>query len=299
MMIREILRGLATPSPYKNISAGLYAPVLKLTLVVMLMLLLITSAVQAQDEPGVISFTANAAGYTAGDWLTVSWEVAGVDLALLEVYDLSAGDFPIQLMQLPIQGSRRVFVPTTAVNGIRLTLWAADRPRGYSPVSMFAHLASVSLDLPLQPPCRPTFYYSIEDYDACPVMTQKTTQAAFQPFENGFLLWRSDTGDVWAVAKSGTVTPYPASEYGALPDNPIPDAPPSGYTTPINGFGKVWGNLTVVRDALGWALGPEVGYEMTIQTEAVPARVSYFYMTMPDGQVMRVENGYWVLEPAE
>ncbi len=262
-------------------------------------LLLFTGAAKAQEAAQIDWFLTSTAGYVPGDWLTISWQVSGVDLALLEVYDPGAGDFPIQLLELPKQGSRRIFVPTTAVNGLRLRLWAVNRPNFYSPVTMYQHISSAWRELSPAPPCRPRFYLSDADYAECPVMTQTQFPAAYQPFENGFLLWRSDTGDVWVIVRDGTATSYAANSYGALPDNPAAAPAPSGYSTPINGFGKVWGNSRSVREALGWALGGEVAYTMTLQTEAVPSRVSYFYMTLPDGQVMRVENGYWALEPAE
>jgi hypothetical protein len=56
-----------------------------------------------------------------------------------------------------------------------------------------------------------------------------STQAAFEPFENGFTVWRQDTGavEVFYNANSRFMS-YAESTYKSLPDNPVTDSPPQG-----------------------------------------------------------------------
>lgn len=89
-------------------------------------------------------------------------------------------------------------------------------------------------------------------------------QAAYQPFENGFMLWRAEPDGIWALHDDGTVNYYPASVYRNYPENPITDVPPPPFAMPVQGFGRVWGNVEAERTALGWALEAERSYTMTV-----------------------------------
>jgi hypothetical protein len=114
-----------------------------------------------------------------------------------------------------------------------------------------------------------------------------TTFAAFQPFENGYMLWRYDAGSVEVFyGKNGgggnDFATYRNRYYAALRNNPITALPPAGLIKPINGFGKVWGNFASVRQRLGWAIGPEQSYMMTISPPE-PTGVTQC-RTLPDGR---------------
>jgi hypothetical protein len=86
---------------------------------------------------------------------------------------------------------------------------------------------------------------------------------SYQAFEGGFMLWRSDNGNIWVYIDSlGQVFLYEPRGYGGLPiDRTTP--PPLGRVRPDNGFGRVWSNFPDVRARLGWALAPEFGYAST------------------------------------
>lgn len=86
---------------------------------------------------------------------------------------------------------------------------------------------------------------------------------SYQAFEGGFMLWRSDNGNIWVYIDSlGQVFLYEPNGYAALPiDRTTP--PPLGRVRPDNGFGRVWSNFPDVRGRLGWALAPEFGYVST------------------------------------
>ncbi|MBZ0288918.1 MAG: hypothetical protein K8I30_14975, partial [Anaerolineae bacterium] len=101
-----------------------------------------------------------------------------------------------------------------------------------------------------------------------------TTNAAYQVFENGFMIWRADTGAILTFPKQTGVQQFLQGDYENLPDNPVTDAPPEARLSPINGFGRVWGNFSQVRGALGWAMDGEKSYQTTLHTT---------YVMSPDG----------------
>jgi hypothetical protein len=109
-----------------------------------------------------------------------------------------------------------------------------------------------------------------------------TVHATVQQFEHGLMIWRSDTGYVWALFDDGTMQGFPSASYGLLPENPQGDAPP-GLIRPISGFGRVWGNDPYVRGKLGWAVLPEIGFSLRIRSFG-----ARYYLTLRDGRVVEV-----------
>ena len=266
------------------------------------------SIVQAQENEflGI-----DATSYTPGSWITVRWRVTNVDVALLEIYDLAQPNAPVQAYRgLPTEGVRDFYLPPTLVNGVRVVVYSANlNTKVFTYVPMFDTLRSQTLVLSVTPAvpvpsptpvisdCLPTFYFPDKDQSKCLPMRQGTVQAAYQPFENGFMLWRGDSGEVWVMEKSGLTLRYPEELYGLLPDNPITDAAPKGRSVPANGFGRVWGNVEDIRKALGWSLGSEVSYTMTVQYALNGVKVPYSYMTLPDDQVVKIfDGGRWAFE---
>src|SRR4029078_11001093 len=76
------------------------------------------------------------------------------------------------------------------------------------------------------------------------------------------------------------------SSYASLPDAAA--SAPAGLVQPINGFGRVWANMTAnsgnkLTDRLGWATAPEVSYDATKQTIGRANHV-HIYMSVPDGR---------------
>jgi serine/threonine-protein kinase len=99
----------------------------------------------------------------------------------------------------------------------------------------------------------------------CPRAEAIEVDAARQPFEHGWLLWRNDvnliyglepdqswffTGDTW---RDGDPSDDPAI------------IPPNGLYQPVRGFGKVWREESGVRESLGWATTEEQGFTAIIQ----------------------------------
>lgn len=125
---------------------------------------------------------------------------------------------------------------------------------------------------------------------AAPAQAQRelTTYATWQRFEYGTLIWRADTGHIWALTNGGFAFGFPARTYSGLPDNPIFNIP-RGFYRPINGFGKVWGNYPIVRLLLGNAIGTEFGFTLHLQTNG-----GYTTLMNVDAQPIQINpNGTW------
>ena len=118
--------------------------------------------------------------------------------------------------------------------------------------------------------------------------TGTVVYATAQRFEHGLMIWRADTGQIWALADNGFAYNFPVARYSALPDNPVFGDPPSRLR-PIHGFGKVWGNNDDVRAALGWPLLHELGFNMPVRHAGGTT-----YLTQLDQSVIQINaNATW------
>jgi hypothetical protein len=99
----------------------------------------------------------------------------------------------------------------------------------------------------------------------CSRAESMTTAGAWQPFENGLMLWRADSNLIYTIGPDGSWF-YLGDQWreGDEPYDPsiiVPD----GYYQPVRGFGKIWQERPGVRADLGWALTEEAGIMAIIQ----------------------------------
>ena len=92
-----------------------------------------------------------------------------------------------------------------------------------------------------------------------------TTQAAFQAFEHGLMIWRGDTKQIYALHDDGSLAYYNDTWDESQPVDDSAQVPPDGFFQPVRGFGKLWRTEVRLASKLGWALAPEQGYDMLIQ----------------------------------
>lgn len=150
------------------------------------------------------------------------------------------------------------------------------------------------VDTSINSGCPMTLFFSSTPLDICagPV---NTTQAAYQRYERGFMIWLADSGDIWAFV-DGQRPPwyhFNLGNYSGLPD--ATGNAPAGLIQPINGFGRVWANekginQPTLKDELGWAVVPEVSYTATWQFFGRTSHV-HVYLTVPDGRVADAYSG--------
>lgn len=102
-------------------------------------------------------------------------------------------------------------------------------------------------------------------YPADATAQPQTIEVAFQCYERGAMIWRSDNGTIYVLAgwADGAVYVYQGGSYADLPEArgrpPQPD-----LLLPASGFGKLWAAHTAVRSTLGWATRLEQAYDALV-----------------------------------
>jgi hypothetical protein len=125
-----------------------------------------------------------------------------------------------------------------------------------------------------------------------PVGRTTTTYATYQPFQNGFMVWSADSSAISAyLGGSAQLRSFAARTYSQWAGPASGSLAPIPYYLPQQGFGKVWASARGIGAALGWAIGPEIGYTMTVNYNA-SSRVTNF--SLPTGQfLVNNFNGTW------
>ncbi|GAB4568932.1 MAG: hypothetical protein Kow0077_00630 [Anaerolineae bacterium] len=158
------------------------------------------------------------------------------------------------------------------------------------------------------PLCDAVFWFGPVVGD-CPAGEAVDVQAAAQAFQGGTMLWRADRDEITILFGNGNVMIYSAAHVQGLPETPVEAQPPEGLQRPVSGFGRVWSAYQGVREALGWALGPEQAYTMRAQPispEIAPSNIMgyltapfdmpLYYLTLPDGTIVRLGlHAWWAL----
>ncbi|GAB4573965.1 MAG: hypothetical protein Kow0077_18180 [Anaerolineae bacterium] len=216
----------------------------------------------------------------AGDPVTITWEVTGVNgvdvlmwhAALPTRYVSLAGSGVL----LPLSGSLTVNAPEEVTHA-RFSLFGAD--------------SGGENGIEIAITCRYPWFQAGDAQPFCPSGPAQTYQAAYQPFEKGYMLWFDD--QIWAVwGGSGAI--YPDQWAGG--DVVWNEPPPEGRVQPVRGFGTLWTTDENVRMLLGWATAPEQGYTLQIQQTAPiyraglrgSYRASDVIISLPDGGLLQV-----------
>jgi hypothetical protein len=100
----------------------------------------------------------------------------------------------------------------------------------------------------------------------CPQAVALSSGAAWQPFEQGRLLWREDLNLIYVLETADNKVTAVGDKWSDG-DDPFDPAivPPTGFYQPVRGFGQIWRERAGVRASLGWALSEELGFTATIQ----------------------------------
>ena len=215
-----------------------------------------------------------------GGTVTVNWDVWNA--LRVHVYRTNpVGQFADFVRDQPPVGSWTVTLPDYHVDSAMFYLEAEG-----------AGGTSASASVSVQVNCPYTYFFGETNApQECPLDAPQDIPGAFQSFEGGYMLWRGDIGQIYALLNGGTVRRY--QDTWVEGDIVAVDAtPPSGMYQPERGFGKVWAEDEWLREQLGWATAPEEGYTMRMQSSGA-YRYPYTYMTLPDDRVVYVIETQW------
>lgn len=100
----------------------------------------------------------------------------------------------------------------------------------------------------------------------CPTDLTGLYWAAWQPFERGYLLWRSDTDAAYGLYGPTQGTWFRILErWDGSSSAPRGEPPSTSLVAPERGFGYVWGIRDDIFENLGWATDVEKGFCALIQ----------------------------------
>lgn len=230
----------------------------------------------------IISFTATPGTVNPGAPVTLAWEVRGTGGVTIEQSVPNMTQVTQVISAQSPQGTAQVYLPEFAAYSVTYTLWTTNRTANDT-VTVGVH-------------CPYTFFFG--QADGCPAGPAFAVGVSFQNFENGFMIWRSDTNEIFVFYDDGTAAYFLEQDYAQLDSPDLDEMPPLDRAAPSDGFGKVWANAPGVRAKIGWALGEEQGYDTTLQRVAqtrTPRPEYVFFITLPDGEVVGTGYGRWAV----
>jgi hypothetical protein len=129
----------------------------------------------------------------------------------------------------------------------------------------------------------------------CPTLNPITTALVFQQFEHGIMIWLGTERVILVLFDAPSSLGWGGYPDGFVDGMPINDpslVPPAEMLQPVRGFGLLWRADTVIRNQLGWAIGPEQGYTGFSQIDSGSGTR---YVQGPDGiiYVLSGTQGIW------
>jgi len=231
----------------------------------------------------VNDFTVTPATAQPGDTVEISWQTYGTPAITLWME--SPGWTGARLVPgtdnppLTNQGVTSVQIPDDAATTVNFQLRPANTQQ-----TIAVEIVTLVKD------CTYPWLADLDQGDVCADTAPNSAQAAYQPFEGGFMIWRD--GKIWVFDNYGT-HPVVIDTYTG---GPVvwSETPPDGLYQPINGFGTAWVNNDAIREGIGWATAPEQSYIMSYHSgpttlNGVQGRV--FTFTLPDDRAVRVFEG--------
>jgi hypothetical protein len=142
---------------------------------------------------------------------------------------------------------------------------------------------------PIERVCDSAWFFLQPRPDPCPMTEATTSQAVFQRFENGLMIWIEQYDQIFVMYGNMSILPawetFPDEfEEGMRETDDAFEPPPLDHLfQPRRGFGTLWRTHEQVRERIGWSIDRwEVAYSSTVQ-EADDGTV---YLEDPQGDVV-------------
>lgn len=194
-------------------------------------------------------------------------------------------------------GARSNGAPTHAAPAVPLPTLpaAASTATATTDSTRPTNTAAPPTTAPSPTPCRFTVLpalagvWSVDEL-GCPITPGAAAVAtAYAPFEGGQMLWRGDTDTIYVLFNDGRWVGYPNEWREGEPEYSCGEA--SSPPTPLRGFGRVWCDDPIVREALGPVTAAEIGDSASAAQDFVNGAI----LTAPFGDpfVFVGEAGVW------
>jgi hypothetical protein len=240
--------------------------------------------------PQILWFTANPGEVDPGQSVTLSWSTSNATRAVIQQY----GTNNVAYNELSVAPSGSLVLPVS------------DQERLWHEFTLIAYNTagdSTSNSINVYIRCPFTYFFDMEAeryrYD-CPAGPMVSSDAAEQYFEGGRMIWVGAEKRIYALLNDGGLYAYADTWTADQPDVDPGITPPSGRYKPVRGFGKVWGADPYIRSRLGWAMGPEQGYQAQVQHtwNCCASPHDEFYLREFDKRITRfwlgqAPSGYW------
>jgi hypothetical protein len=224
--------------------------------------------------------TNNNDALTPGDNVTLFWRVNGAGEA--RIFRLDDEDNRLQVWNVTNEG--RLTVSTDAEEELVVARFMILAESGGSVIE---EILEIDMGCPFS-------WFFQPAPDGCPAGSPEPTQQVEQRFEGGVMIWLAATQEIF-VLFSDDGNPawnvYPDTFTDGLPESDDSLVPPAGRLQPVRGFGLVWRESEAVRERLGWALEPELGYDGIIQATGSAGNETTF-LRVRDGGILSIDaNG--------
>ena len=231
--------------------------------------------------PRILSFEVTPNPVERGQDLVVSWQVDGASQATLwrlwhssKLNDWYRQTDPISSGSNG--GEFHLTVPRDADVTLRFEL-EAKNAAGNSVTVTSDEIHLVCHDL----------FFNVATPPWCP-NAPETTSAAFQAFEGGYMIWRSDTDMVYVLRRVAPDLPPDWFAFHPTDDVAHRPLPTAGFPLGEH-FQRAWTSLPEQWQSLGRASAPEQTYTLTSQLSLsrgdVLSQNDHLYLTFPTGEI--------------
>jgi hypothetical protein len=220
-----------------------------------------------------------------GETITIRWDAPGAESVTLDLIAHAEWKAVTRVgADLPPAGTLTATIPVERVYLTGASVQLSARLPGGDGASA---TAGVSVRCPY------TYFWGAEVARfSCPLDAPQETDALWQPFAGGYMLWRADTNEVTALYEQDHFTQvFPDTSPVTLAEDP-----PPGRFAPDPHFAGVWTGDT--RELLAWATAPAQPYTMRWQVYVENLRYVMFdklYFTLPDGGLAYFYGPMWTL----
>ena len=212
-------------------------------------------------------FQAEVTAVEPGASFRLFWSVQGID--------------QVQIYQLTTEGEREQVWKMGRTGSLEITTREDDRASVQFELVIGDDVNSVTQTVTVTISC----VINCGDVSSLFTGSAASSGAAQQNFEHGVMVWLDTERRIYVLfddKKSPAWAVFPDGYVDGQPDSDPGITPPSGMLQPVRGFGLVWRNEAGVRDRLGWATQPEVGYTAQIDGAATDNN-SVTYITSQGG----------------